>query len=147
MNPGLQTRKFRFASFELDMTAGELTKGGIRMRLGENPLQILAMLVERGGDVVTREEIQQRLWPNGTVVEYEHSINAAVNKLRQVMSDTAEQPRYVETLPRRGYRLMVPVDAVVAPVSLPAAPLHRRKRFGSNSMLKICRGRQFLTLG
>jgi len=107
----LQPRKFRFARFELDLTAGELTKGGIRLRLGENPLQILAMLVERPGGVVTREQIQQRLWPNGTVVEYEHSINAAVNKLRQVLADTAEEPRYVETLPRRGYRLIVPVEA------------------------------------
>ena len=111
VNPVLQPRKFRFASFELDLAAGQLTKGGIRLRLGENPFQILALLVEHPGEVVTREQIQQRLWPNGTVVEYEHSINAAVNKLRLVLADTAEEPRYVETLPRRGYRLMVPLQA------------------------------------
>jgi serine/threonine protein kinase/tetratricopeptide (TPR) repeat protein len=111
VNPVLQPRRFRFASFELDLAAGQLTKGGIRLRLGENPLQILALLVEHPGEVVTREQIQQRLWPNGTVVEYEHSINAAVNKLRLVLADTAEEPRYVETLPRRGYRLIVPLQA------------------------------------
>ena len=119
MNPVLQPQRFRFATFELDMAAGELTKGGLRLRLGENPFQILTMLVESPGQVVTREQIQQRLWPNGTVVEYEHSINAAVNKLRQVMADTAEEPKYVETLPRRGYRLIVPVDAFVAPDGAP----------------------------
>ncbi len=120
VNPVLQPRKFRFASFELDLAAGQLTKGGIRLRLGENPLQILALLVEHPGEVVTREQIQQRLWPNGTVVEYEHSINAAVNKLRLVLADTAEEPRYVETLPRRGYRLMVPLE--VFEKSEPAKP-------------------------
>ncbi len=111
VNPVRQPGKVRFASFELDLAAGQLSSGGIRLRLGENPLQILALLVERPGEVVTREQIQQRLWPNGTVVEYEHSINAAVNKLREVLADTAQEPRYVETLPRRGYRLIVPLQA------------------------------------
>ena len=84
--------------------ARELMKGGARIRLQEQPFQILRLLLARRGGVVTREEIRDRLWPNGTFVDFEHSLNAAVKRLRAVLGDDAKAPRYIETLPRRGYR-------------------------------------------
>ena len=106
----------RFGSFELDPSSGELSSGGVRVALQEQPFQILKLLTERPGEVVTREEIQSRLWPDDTVVEFENAVNAAIKKLRIALGDSAEEPRYVETLRRRGYRLMVPVERVVAGV-------------------------------
>ena len=100
----------RFDSFEVNLRSGELCKNGERIRLPQQSFQILAMLLEHAGEVVTRQEIQNRLWPNDTVVEFENSINAAIKRLRVALGDSAEQPRYVETLARRGYRLKVPVD-------------------------------------
>ena len=94
----------RFDSFEVNLRSGELSKNGERIRLPEQSFQILVMLLERPGEVITRQEIQQRLWPNDTVVEFETSINAAIWRLRAALGDSAEQPRYVETLARRGYR-------------------------------------------
>ena len=88
----------------LDEPARELMKGGARIRLQEQPFQILRLLLARRGGVVTREEIRDRLWPNGTFVDFEHSLNAAVKRLRAVLGDDAKAPRYIETLPRRGYR-------------------------------------------
>ncbi len=105
----------RFGVFEVDLRAGELRKQGLRIKLQEQPFQILAMLLEQPGEVVLREEIQKRLWPNDTIVEFDHSINAAIKKLRQALDDDAENPRFVETLARRGYRFIAPVvDAPVA---------------------------------
>ena len=120
----------RFAAFELDLRAGELRKDGAKqVRLPEQPFRILTMVLERPGQVVSREEIRQTLWPNDTVVEFEHSISAAMNRLRQALGDSADHPRYIETLARRGYRFMVPVEwaepayppAAVGP-GLPTAP-------------------------
>ena len=103
-------RVARFESFELDLRAGELRRNGdAAVGLAEQPFRILAMLVERPGELVTLEEIRKALWPNGTVVEFEHSISAAINRLRLVLGDSAEEPRYIETLARRGYRLKVKV--------------------------------------
>ena len=82
----------------------ELTKGNMRVRLQEQPFQVLQLLLARAGDVVTREELRDRLWPQGTFVDYEHSLNAAVKRLRAVLGDDAKSPRYIETLPRLGYR-------------------------------------------
>ena len=93
----------RFGPFELDCAAGELRKRGSRIRLQEQPFQILRLLLERGGQIVTREEIRKSLWPNDTVVEFEHSINAAVRRLRDALGDSADKPRYIQTLSRRGY--------------------------------------------
>jgi DNA-binding winged helix-turn-helix (wHTH) protein len=84
--------------------ARELMKGGARIRLQEQPFQILRLLLARAGGVVTREELRDRLWPNGTFVDFEHSLNAAVKRLRAALGDDAKAPRYIETLPRRGYR-------------------------------------------
>ncbi|MGA7411841.1 MAG: winged helix-turn-helix domain-containing protein [Bryobacteraceae bacterium] len=96
--------------FELDTRTRELRKRGIKLKLPEQSIQILAMLLEREGELITREELQNKLWPNDTVVEFDHSINAAIKRLRQALGDTAETPRFIETLPRRGYRFIYPVD-------------------------------------
>ena len=99
-----------FADFELDLRARELRKHGLKIGLPEQSIQVLAMLLERPGQVVLREEIQKKLWPNDTIVEFDHSINAAVKRLRRALGDEAETPRYVETLPRRGYRFIYPLE-------------------------------------
>jgi Tol biopolymer transport system component/DNA-binding winged helix-turn-helix (wHTH) protein len=124
---------FRFGIFELDCRSGELRKRGIRVHLQDQPLQILIMLIERPGELVTREEIQTRLWPSGTIVEFEHSIGTAIKKLRQALGDDAGTPRYVETLPRRGYRFIAPVEnsaphppLAVEPLATVPAPEGRR---------------------
>jgi tetratricopeptide (TPR) repeat protein/DNA-binding winged helix-turn-helix (wHTH) protein/TolB-like protein len=104
----------RFGAFEFDLSSRDLRKGRTRIRVPDQSAAILAMLLERPGELVSREEIQARLWPNGTVVEFEHSVNSAVKRLREALSDTAATPRFVETLPRRGYRFvgtLEPVDA------------------------------------
>ena len=103
----------RFEAFELDLRAGELRRDGAKpVRLPEQPFLILTMLLEHPGQVVSREEIRKKLWPNDTIVEFEHSISAAMNRLRQALGDSADNPRYIETLARRGYRLLVPVEWV-----------------------------------
>lgn len=114
---------FRFEAFELDLRAGELRRNGEKaVRLPEQPFQILVMLLEHAGDVVTREELRKRLWPNDTIVEFEHSISAAMNRLRQALGDSADNPHFVETLARRGYRWIVPVQRVVPDSVVPSAP-------------------------
>src|SRR5215475_4496570 len=100
----------RFESFEVNLRSGELTKDGERIKVPEQSFQILAMLLERAGEVVMRQEIQKRLWPNDTVVEFENSINAAIKRLRVALGDSADEPRYVETLARRGYRFKISVE-------------------------------------
>ena len=103
------TTSVRFASFELDVRSRELRHGTNRVRLQDQPFEILRLMLERPGDVVTREELQQRLWPEGTFVDFEHSLNAAVKRLRAALGDDADNPRFVETLHRRGYRFIAPV--------------------------------------
>jgi len=100
----------RFGLFELDLSAGELRKKGVRVRLQEQPFQILVLLLERPGEVITREELHRKLWPEGTLVDFEHGLNAAINRLRDALDDTAENPRFIETLPRRGYRFIGAVE-------------------------------------
>ena len=103
----------RFGVFELDLAAGELRKNGAKLRLQEQPFQVLALLLERAGDIVTREELRQKLWPADTFVDFDHSLNTAVNKLRETLGDSASSPRYIETLARRGYRFIAPVQSAV----------------------------------
>jgi len=110
-------RSVRFGPFEVDFDSGELRKSGLKLRLTGQPFEILSMLLQKPGEVVTREQLRQRLWPGNTFVDYEHSLNAAVNKLREVLSDSADRPLYVETLPRRGYRFIAPIQTTA-----PAAP-------------------------
>ena len=116
----------RFGCFELDLRTHELRNRGIRLRLRQQPAEILAMLLERPGEVVSREEIRRRLWPDGTVVEFEHSINSAVNRLREVLGDSPDRPRYVETLPRRGYRFLAAVELAGATPAGAAGPSDSR---------------------
>jgi cholera toxin transcriptional activator len=103
---------FRFGAFEADAATGELRRQGVRLKLNAQPFQVLVMLLERPGDLVTREEISRRLWPDGTFVDYDHGLNAAVNRIREALGDTASHPRFVETLARRGYRFVAPVERV-----------------------------------
>jgi Tol biopolymer transport system component/DNA-binding winged helix-turn-helix (wHTH) protein len=112
-----QLRLLRFDDFEVDPRSGELRKAGVKLKFGGQPFQVLTILLERPGEVVTREELQKRLWPD-TFVDVDHNLNTAINKPREVLGDSAESPRYVETLPRRGYRfigeLELPVETVVS---------------------------------
>ena len=105
-------RLVRFGIFEVDLPAGELRKSGVKLKLTGQPFQVLAILLERPGEVVTREELQKRLWPD-TFVDVDHNLNTAINKIREVLGDSAESPRFVETLPRRGYRFIASVDGAV----------------------------------
>jgi cholera toxin transcriptional activator len=100
----------RFGLFELSLDASELRKNGAKVRLQEQPFQVLALLLERAGDVVTREDLRQKLWPSDTFVDFDHSLNTAVNKLRETLGDSASSPRYIETVARRGYRFIAPVQ-------------------------------------
>jgi DNA-binding winged helix-turn-helix (wHTH) protein len=99
----------RFTVYELNLRTGELRKHGNRMRLQEQPFQVLAQLLERPGELVTRDELRQKLWPANTFVDFDHSLNTAINKLRETLGDSSSTPRYIETLPRRGYRFIAPV--------------------------------------
>jgi DNA-binding winged helix-turn-helix (wHTH) protein len=100
----------RFGPFEVDLRAGSLKKHGARVRLPEQSFQVLLLLLERKGDVVAREDICLRLWPNHTVVEYDHSINTAVRRLRSALGEAAEKPRYIETVAKRGYRFIATLE-------------------------------------
>src|SRR5271154_5057686 len=110
--------RLRFGVFELDLRSGELRKHGLRIRLQEQPVQVLAMLLENPGEVVSREELQKKLWPADTFVDFDHGLNKAINKIRDALGDSAESPRFVETVARRGYRFLAEVKAVdAAPVA------------------------------
>src|SRR5512146_3057669 len=106
----------RFGIFEADLKSGELRKNGNKIRLQEQPFQVLAMLLEHPGDVVTREYLRRKLWPAHAFVDLDHSLNTAINKLREALGDSASNPRFVETLARRGYRFIFPVQTAQAPV-------------------------------
>ena len=99
-------RILRFGSFEANVRAGELRKRGLKVRLQDQPFQILVMLLERPGELVTRQEIHQKLWPADTFVGFDHGLNNAINRLREALGDSAETPRFIETLPRKGYRFI-----------------------------------------
>ena len=108
--PSASPQVIRFGPFEADLHAGELRRHGLRIKLQEQPFQILAMLLKRPGDVVTREELQKKLWPTDTFVDFDHGLGSAINKLRQALGDSAENPRYIETLPKRGFRFIAVVE-------------------------------------
>jgi TolB-like protein/DNA-binding winged helix-turn-helix (wHTH) protein/Flp pilus assembly protein TadD len=117
--PATAAPVLRFDVFELDNRAGELRKNGVKLRLRGQPLQVLTILLERSGNVVTREELRAQLWPADTFVDFDHSLHNSIARLREVLGDSAETPRYIETLPRRGYRFITPVEEVQAPVISP----------------------------
>lgn len=117
-----QARHYRFGVFEADIAAGELRRQGLRVKLNAQPFQLLCLLLERPGELLTREEISRELWPDGTFVDFDHGVNSAINRIREVLGDTAANPRFVETLARRGYRFIAPVERVdVGATSSPAS--------------------------
>src|SRR2546429_6093215 len=108
------SERLRFGVFEVDLRAGELRKHGLQIRLQEQPFQVLAILLEHGREVVTREELQKTLWSADTFVDFDQGLNKAINKIREALSDSAETPRFVETVARRGYRFLAEVTVVDA---------------------------------
>ena len=133
----------RFGVFEADLQAGELRRNGSRVRLQEQPFQILSALLERSGGVVTRQELRERLWPADTFVDFDHSLNTAIRRLRDALGDTAENPRFVETVARRGYRFLVPVNGEAAveqrppSVVVPARQFHWRWLFAGAAITML----------
>jgi DNA-binding winged helix-turn-helix (wHTH) protein len=144
----------RFGPFELDLRSGELSRDGVRTRLQDQPLALLARLVERPGELVTRDELRRRLWPNGTIVDFEHGVNTALRRLRDALGDDADHPVYIETVPRRGYRFIAPVTVIgtmasgearredprVPPVAVPVGHYRVVEPIGSGAMGEVFRG-------
>src|ERR1700728_4520749 len=124
-----QLRLLRFGDFEADLRSGELRKAGVKLKFGGQPFQVLSILLEQPGDVVTREELQKRLWPD-TFVDVDHNLNTAINKVREVLGDSAESPRFIETLSRRGYRFIGELE----PRALEAAPVASNGNGNSGQM-------------
>jgi cholera toxin transcriptional activator len=110
-------RRYRFGAFEADAATGELRRQGIRLRLNAQPFQVLCMLLERPGELLTRDQIARQLWPDGTFVDAEHGVNSAVNRIREALGDSATSPRFLETLARRGYRFVAPVERISSAAS------------------------------
>src|SRR5579872_1244950 len=108
-------RSVHFGVFELDPASGELRKHGIRVRLQDQPLKLLQCLLETPGDIRSREELIRKIWPEGTFVDYERGLNVAITRLRQALGDSADTPRYVETVGRKGYRFIAPLEPVAVP--------------------------------
>jgi DNA-binding winged helix-turn-helix (wHTH) protein len=119
-SPGRSSSIVRFGEFEVDLRAGELYKAGRKIKLQIQPFHALTLLLERPGEVVTREEFEKRLWPGDTFVDFDHSLNTAIKKLRQALGDDKNKPRFVETLPKRGYRFVGKLEHAATP--LPARP-------------------------
>jgi eukaryotic-like serine/threonine-protein kinase len=120
-------RLIRFGVFELDLQAGELRRNGQKVRLQEQPFRVLNLLLERPGEVVARDELRRTLWPDGTFVDFDHGLHTAINKLREALGDLAESPRYVETVPKRGYRFVAPVERM-RDDSLPLTAAEKSRR-------------------
>ena len=148
--PAPARRPLRFSSFELDLQSGELRKAGVLVGLQEQSFNVLVELLARPGDLVTREQLRQRLWPGGTFVDVEHGLNAVINRLRETLGDSADSPRFIQTVPRRGYRFIGPVEGgaemvagePLAPTSvtrdLPASQSNPpRKRIGRSIAIAV----------
>lgn len=120
--PAPPKQTLRFGPFQLDPQCAQLRRNGVGLKLQGQPIQILAILLEKPGDLVTRDELRQRLWPSDTFVDFDHSLNTAIKKLRQTLGDEADMPKYVETLPKRGYRFIAELDAADSDESQPSGP-------------------------
>jgi DNA-binding winged helix-turn-helix (wHTH) protein len=114
--------RLRFDAFEVDLCSGEVWKHGLRVRLQDQPFQVLRVLVEHPGQIVTRDELKQTLWPADTFVDFDDGLNTAVKKIRELLGDSAERPRYIETIPRRGYRFVGPIAPLPPVEAMVAAP-------------------------
>lgn len=135
------SRQYRFGVFEANTATGELRRQGLRVKLHAQPLQLLFLLLERPGEVLTREEIRRKLWPDGTFVDFEHGVNSAVNRIREALGDKASNPRFIETLARRGYRFVAPVERIgFEKSSLAAAPEVEAPMASSSFMDRILAG-------
>src|SRR5277367_323800 len=121
-SPASSSRKVRTGLFEIDLASGEVQKNGRRLPLQEQPFRVLAMLLERPGEVVTRQQLQARLWPADTYVGFDEGLNTAIRKLRAAFGDTADNPRFIETVPRRGYRFIAPVTKHETEPAVSASP-------------------------
>ncbi len=121
MNATPPSRRYRFGVFEADASTGELHRQGMRIKLHSQPFQLLLLLLERRGELLTREEICRELWPDGTFVDYEHGVNSAINRIREALGDRAANPRFVETLARGGYRFLAPVESLESHATTKAA--------------------------
>src|SRR5499427_5051642 len=120
----------RFGAFEINLQSGELRKNGLRLRLSGQPFQVLAHLIESAGELVTREELRSKLWPADTFVDFDHGLNNAVARIREVLEDSSGTPRYIETIPRHGYRFIAPISEVSlvnSSVTAPASSLANRE--------------------
>ena len=124
-NDNCSVQIVRFGLFEADLQTGELRKNGVRVPLQGQPFQVCAILLLRSGELVTREDLRQQVWPEDTFVDFDHALNTAITKIRLALGDQAENPRFVETLPRRGYRF---IGSVEKPSSQAAAPFSAPKR-------------------
>jgi cholera toxin transcriptional activator len=124
MSDSEPARRYRFGAFEADASTGELRRQGIRIKLHAQPFQVLLMLLERPGEVLSREEISRALWSDDTFVDYDHGVNSAVNRIREALGDAASSPRFVETLARRGYRFVAPVEAIAGEADQPTPSAH-----------------------
>jgi cholera toxin transcriptional activator len=139
-------RRYRFGAFEADSATGELRRQGILIKLNAQPFQVLLMLLARPGQLLTREEISRKLWPDGTFVDYEHGVNSAVNRIREALGDAAGNSRFVQTLARRGYRFVAPVERIsqdansssraFEPVSAPSPNLIESERAGASAEIE-----------
>ena len=119
---------FRFGIFQLDLKACELHKAGLKVRLQDQPFRVLALLVERAGQVVTREELRQRVWPSNIYVDFDQGLNNAIKKVREALGDSADSPRFIETVARHGYRFIADVSAA------PGRPAEPESQFGSRTL-------------
>lgn len=126
-----EARLLRFGVFEVDLDTGELRKNGARVRLQEQPFQVLTALLQNAGQVVTRDQLREEIWPADTFVDFDHSLNTAVNKIRESLGDSASSPRFVETLARRGYRFIAPVNSIAAAAAESAAGQDKGTRAGA----------------
>jgi DNA-binding winged helix-turn-helix (wHTH) protein len=126
-------RVIRFSTFELNLQTGELRQEGRKLKLQEQPFQVLAALLERPGEIVTREELRSKLWRSDTFVDFDHSLNAAIKRLRDALGESADSPEFIETLARRGYRFIAPVNGSAASSTIETAPSRDRSQsfFGS----------------
>src|SRR5262245_36653986 len=131
----------RFGIFQLDLKARELHKAGVKVKLQDQPFRVLALLVERAGQVVTREELQQRIWPTDVYVTFDQGLNNAIKKVRDALGDSADNPRFVATVAKRGYRFIAPVGAESEPVVAgkvePEPPSDRQARYSPPALPKI----------
>src|SRR5215831_19371277 len=107
-----EPRSYEFGVFTVELSGGELRKHGVRLKLQERPVQLLVCLLERPGEIISRDELRQRLWPDGTFVDFDHNISSAINKLRTVLNDSASNPRFIETVGSRGYRFLADVKRI-----------------------------------